>query len=111
MKNFNIDINPDLLNDTITSLKKDEENIKEKIDAIYENINEFTNEEIWNSPEKSVILDELLPYIQESNNNIKNELNNCTSLLNDALNKYIEDNNILTKNSQKLSTVEVIEEL
>ena len=109
--NYNIDINPSLLNDTILSLKKDEDNIKEKINLIFNNLFELTDDNIWKSPEKSAILNELMLYIRESNNNINNQLNNCLTLLDNALNNYLENNNALEKDSQKLARVEVIEEL
>ena len=108
---YNIDINPNILRGTISELQKDNENIKDIINVIYENVNKIIDDNVWKSPEKKFLMDELIPYIEKSNSSIYNELNNCVTVLNTALNKYLERNYIIEKNANNLADVDVIEEL
>ena len=111
MSNIDIDINPSVLSDVITSLKKDNENINEKVKLIYENINILTDDRVWNSPEKPVIMDELMPYLEERKEGIKKDFDNCVRVLDTALHNYQGTDEALRKDTDNLATVEVIEEL
>ena len=111
MSNADIEINENILSGVITSLKKDNETINEKVNLIYESINKLTDDKIWYSPEKKAMMEDLIPYLEESKEGIKNELSNCVGVLDKALENYRVTNEGLRKNADKLASVEIIEEL
>lgn len=105
---MNIFINYESLMSTINALTKDNQDINDTMSQIYENIKKITDDNVWRSPEKSVVLDELIPYLEKTNNSVSTGVNNCVSVLNNALRKYMKENNILEKNVSNISDIEII---
>ena len=108
MNNYNIDINSSVLSETISKLKNDNQKVTDTINLIYDNINQLTDDEIWKSPEKQTVMDELMPYLDETKENINLNLDSCLNVLNTALNKYIEDNRILKEHADVITEIKEV---
>ncbi len=98
----NVVLDPIRLRDIITLLKKDNEEINETIKNINNTIKSL-DETKWNSPEKTKINNELIPYIDLEEKNIASILNECIFSLNQALNTYSQTDYELKLNSSKLT--------
>lgn len=99
----NIYINPNILSENISLLTNDNSEIVETINAIYKNIHQLVDEEVWKSPEKSIIMNQLIPYLEQTKDSLNNDLNDYVGVLNKALNDYVQDNELLKTDTDNLS--------
>lgn len=105
-KDVNIDFN--LLSATISKLKIDNEKISEVINKIYDNVKKINDEEVWKSPEKDKIMNELMPYLDDTKTSLYSDLNSCLDVLNKALNDYKETDDLLKTGAREIA--EIVEE-
>lgn len=84
-----IHVNAPLARELIESLRQKNNAVKDEVGKVIEAL-ELLDESKWQSPEKEKITNELLPYLKKVNSNYPDELNECTSFLSKAVEKYEE---------------------
>ena len=99
---YNIEIDAIKLPEVIALLTKDNEEIEVTLSEIRTLI-ERLDDDVWNSPEKKKITEELIPYLKFKEDDISDNINNYISHLNKALNAYISQDQTLKSNANKLS--------
>jgi len=107
---YNIEIEPIKLNEIIEVLKKDNNDINDVTSNVVKLI-QTLDDSVWKSSEKSKVIDEFLPYLESSETEIKDKLEEFIVFLNNAIASYNQQNTTLKKKVDSISNVDIIEEL
>ena len=99
--NNKIDINSAILADVIKNLKDDNIKIVEIEKNIRTIVSKLDNN-VWNSSEKYDVIYNFIPYLENCEQKTTSNLDNCVGLLEIALNKYLEADNVLKSNVNKI---------
>ena len=103
--NYNKDINIDynLLSETISKLKADNQKISDIVNRIYDNVIKINDEDIWKSPEKEELMNGLIPFLNDTKTSLYDDLSNCVGVLDLALNNYKENDASLSIGANELA--------
>ena len=101
LKQNDISINPEKLNETINLLKQDNEEINSILTNIWDILFDL-DYNVWKSPEKDKLNETLLPYIKRKKESFQNYFNNCIYELQKELTNYVETNDINLKDTNNL---------
>lgn len=105
MHNEDIYIEPNGLKEIIAKLTDDNKRILGVVDEI-NGLIKGIDDTVWSSPERKTVDDALIPYIDGKKQLIDTSLNNCTKVLQSALNRYLEADSNIKKASKELNTLE-----
>ena len=104
MNKPDIYINPDILRRNISLIINDSNAIIKTVNEIYKNIYKLVDDEVWKSPEKSFILNQLIPYLEKMKNSTNYDLNNYVRVLRENFNDYVKNEELLNNKAQNLPT-------
>ena len=102
MNKPDIYINPDILRRNISLIINDSNAIIKTVNEIYKNIYKLVDDEVWKSPEKSFILNQLIPYLVKMKNSTNYDLNNYVRVLRENFNDYVKNEELLKNKAQNL---------
>lgn len=97
--NYNIDLDYENLNVLIQKMKKENEEIIDSLDNIYNELSKV-DDMVWSSKEKKKLDNGFIPYIKESSESLKSDLEDRLVVLNFALNLY-KDRDLAIENATK----------
>ena len=96
-------INDAKLKELIDILDKNNDDINQTMQNITYKFKSL-DETIWKSPERKKIDEQLIPYLEQCNTIIYNNLLNCNKKLNDALLTHISTDEDLSKKANELAS-------
>ena len=102
MNKPDIYINPDILKGNISLIINDSNAIIKTVNEIYKNIYKLVDDEVWKSPEKPIILNQLIPYLEKMKNSTNYDLNNYVRVLKENFNDYVKNEELLNNEAQNL---------
>ena len=102
MKN-DIYIEPNGLNSTIEKIKEDNNEIYQLMDNINNLFIGIDNNK-WDTPSRKSMDEELIPFITERKETIKNVFENNVTFLNNVVSIYLSKNELIENSSEKLES-------
>ncbi len=101
---MDIEINETQLEDIINILEKDNMAMIEQVNNIYDTLVKIEKKD-WNSPEKTRLDNNFIPYLKRQNDILKRILMNKTEFLKQALSSYRNTNTQLENEAKDLEVL------
>ena len=103
MDKYNLKNETEELTDVVELLKKDTTDIEERVRRINEIVNKL-DRTVWDSPEKKQIEEELFPFLEKNVKTVPTILEECNKVLEEAKEKYKENDLTLKQGASKLES-------